>query len=234
MARAIKVSILARPLRAGRLGMVGPPRPLQMFQSSPDPCGPGVQMREQVVEWIEVSILARPLRAGRLLRRGKSARLAKFQSSPDPCGPGVKAKMVKAEQGRLFQSSPDPCGPGVTVTRLNTRSSRCFNPRPTLAGRASQHQTQDDRASGVSILARPLRAGRLVDAAFHHRVDDVSILARPLRAGRRALASILRMRSFGFNPRPTLAGRASPCAFGGRCARQCFNPRPTLAGRASP
>ena len=82
------VSILARPLRAGRPSWPSGRRSGRRFQSSPDPCGPGVDDAiDMLGDITKVSILARPLRAGS--RRGFTAMTAAFQSSPDPCGPGV-------------------------------------------------------------------------------------------------------------------------------------------------
>jgi hypothetical protein len=185
-----------------------------------------------------VSILARPSRAGRLglalvmHRRGSPT----FQSSLGPRGPGVG---------------------GLPSPSLSTQISIGFNPRSALAGRASleclrpRHPRQGvsilarpSRAgrpslappvfapsSTVSILARPSRAGRLA-GIFRRASGDrpgVSILARPSRAGR---PYSLRTTGSRCNPRSALAGRASAWS-ATPPARSCFNPRSALAGRAS-
>ena len=124
-----------------------------------------------------------------------------------------------------------------------------FNPRPALAGRASFHDAVRWRASKVSILARPSRAGRPGRSAQAEHVQNVSILARPSRAGRHpTLRGVPSIRPVSILARPSRAGRPAsrPCAVH-RCAVSIlarppapawhwwrrFNPRPALAGRAS-
>ena len=76
----------------------------------------------------------------------------------------------------MFQSSPDPCGSGVTKSSRRAITSCCFNPRPTLAGRASRDAGRSVGELPVSILARPLRVGRLVSRiALSHRMKFLAL-----------------------------------------------------------
>ncbi len=131
-----------------------------MFQSSPDPRGPGVPLRSTMASSLK-SFNPRPTLAGRAsssINRVES--LCRFQSSPDPRGPGVRMR--------------DAAGSGF----------HGFNPRPTLAGRASGYMRITSPTQNVSILARPSRAGRPQHEHVTGCFADVSILARPSRAGR--------------------------------------------------
>jgi len=133
-----------------------------MFQSSPDPRGPGVLRRRHLPCARNVSILARPSRAGRL----------QF--------PQLRAILIP------FQSSPDPRGPGVQVFKPPTFQAQSFNPRPTLAGRASTTPRDLYLISKVSILARPSRAGR-PDARCSWPRNGTSFNPRPTLAGRASM-----------------------------------------------
>ena len=155
-----------------------------------------------------------------------------FQSSPDPCGPGVEVEAELEQEFKEFQSSPDPCGPGVRRGKARTAKPPRFNPRPTLAGRASSRCYPQARMTAVSILARPLRAGRQPAGREQSGSIVVSILARPLRAGRHLMITDRVVAAmFQSSPDPCGPGVGSRDDAGWRLP--CFNPRPTLAGRAS-
>ena len=187
----------------------------------------------------------------------KSSARARFQSSLDPRGPSVAASAAGWRVFRKFQSSLDPRGPSVRgrkgvsaiPTGFNPRSTlagrasfgeraahadqRSFNPRSTLAGRASGALLRTLRVDDVSILARPSRAERPDQRPARRGGTEVSILARPSRAERPPEFSEEWVRWTGFNPRSTLAGRASSSRNILASHPRSFNPRSTLAGRAS-
>jgi hypothetical protein len=185
-----------------------------------------------------VSILARPSRAGR----------------PDPC-----------DVWRLLWSGFNPrsalTGRASNYAHHPLLHRSRFNPRSALTGRASStngsrlnpvvtfqsslgphgpgvladHVADVDNHGGVSILARPSRAGRQ-RAPVDSRPSsfDVSILARPSRAGRllRSLNPGLIL-SRRFNPRSALTGRASSVSHPLPVAIQQVSilARPSRAGR---
>ena len=109
----------------------------------------------------------------------------------------------------------------------------------------------------VSILAQPVRAGRLRHQPGRLGIRHVSILAQPVRAGRPFQQGSARRSNNSFNPRPAREGRAAAIrkAFdeeakvsilaqpvrAGRRAHwadrgayfHSFNPRPAREGRAA-
>jgi len=182
----VRVSILARPSRAGRLAGMDVDYIIREFQSSLGPRGPGVFVIVVVlVADRDVSILARPSRAGRLAMNDDYLQFLLFQSSLGPRGPGVACS-----------KSPAACTAG-------------FNPRSALAGRASGFLGCSRNRLRVSILARPSRAGRPCGAA----VVGQTVLGFNPRSALAGRASSLPIHivcvSKGFNPRSALAGRAS-------------------------
>ena len=156
------------------------------FQSSPNPCGPGVSRFSLPRETEEVSILAQPLRAGRPMSRGwRMPDQRMFQSSPNPCGPGVyfKKTLFHARQVSIL-AQPLRAGRPAFEHRGYPATSG-FNPRPTLAGRASPSSAPSCATAFTSFNPRPTLAGRAsINLGQLVRVRDVSILAQPLRAGR--------------------------------------------------
>ncbi len=109
-----RVSILARPSRAGRHTVRGEIRGALKFQSSPGPRGPGVGGQAAV-----------------------NGFLALFQSSPGPRGPGVVLTNAVTLTCKWFQSSPGPRGPGVAGAGWRGRMADCVSilARPSRAGR---------------------------------------------------------------------------------------------------
>ncbi len=179
-----------------------------------------------------------------------------FQSSPGPCEPGVGAARRPPSQASWFQSSPGPCEPGVSAPRAKSPWIRRFNPRPALASRASAAARVVRPGAAVSILARPLRAGRhtyvglvFADTSFQSSpgpcepgvlmqvVDEINMRLfqsspGPCEPGVEPIRAVA-VAFCCFNPRPALASRASHRHDACFRAMDGFNPRPALASRAS-
>ena len=205
-----RVSILARPSRAGRPRALG--RGMRdggvSILARPSRAGrPGYS--DKTTHWCKVSILARPSRAGRRRTPRRPHQVSPVSILARPSRAGRHEMRYLTGNGQLFQSSPDPRGPGVIEA-----------PRSI------------PRYCAVSILARPSRAGRLLQPGECRAPIDVSILARPSRAGRhKHFIAVHRADGFQSSPDPRGPGVVVPRRLNWR--HECFNPRPTLAGRAS-
>ena len=127
---------------------------------------------------------------------------------------------------------PSRAGRPINQTAILAIFAVSILARPSRAGRPGQHRGGDGSWLDVSILARPSRAGRQCRHYDDATDQAVSILARPSRAGRphRTENSVSCLRRF--NPRPTLAGRASRvCRVRDRLLGVSILARPSRAGR---
>ena len=225
-----------RPALAGRasLNAVAGNHAFSLFQSSPGPRGPGVlAARFETMGIVMFQSSPGPRGPGVNVQWEAGYRSMEFQSSPGPRGPGVQTQLSNLPRRRCFNPRPALAGRASAGGRVYPQMAPVsILARPSRAGRRSS-PIRHKRHRSVSILARPSRAGRRVGSVGDVGVGLVSILARPSRAGRPGGVEVW-MAAIEFQSSPGPRGPGVGYSLRITLASICFNPRPALAGRASP